>query len=286
MGERSTRALAAAALVLASAPAPAAARDEPLWEAGLGVAVLDFPDYRGSSHSRAYVLPAPYVVYRGDLVRADRNGLRGMIFRSDRLDVNLSLGASLPVSSDENTVRQGMPDLKPTFEIGPSFDYTLVRAPDRRWNLDLRLPIRGAISLESSPRYVGTQLTPNVNLDYHDPFGFDGWNLGLVTGAVFTDSRYNQYFYSVPPAYATAERPAFDARGGFGGAEFIVALSKRFPKFWVGGFARYDALQGAKFIDSPLVTSKHYFAAGIAISWILGESKERVAVDRYGEYLK
>jgi len=280
VGDRVARALAASFVIVSL---PAAAREEPLWEAGMGAAVLDFPDYRGSSHSRAYVLPAPYVVYRGDLVRADRNGLRGMIFNNDRVDVNLSLGASLPVSSKDNDARAGMPDLKPTFEIGPSFDFTLVRAPDRRWNVDLRFPVRGAISLESHPRYVGTQVFPHVNLDYHDPFGFGGWNLGLLGGAVYTDTRYNDYFYSVPEAYATPSRPAFEAKGGYAGSEFIVALSKRYPKFWVGGFARYDALQGAKFVDSPLVTSKHYFAAGIAISWILGESKERVAVDAYGE---
>src|SRR4051812_32171904 len=260
-----------------------AARDEPLWEAGMGAAVLDFPDYRGSNHSRAYVLPAPYVTYRGDLVRADRNGLRGLLFNNDRLDVNLSLGASLPVSSDKNSAREGMPDLKPTFEIGPSFDLTLFRAPDRRWNVEFRMPIRGAISLEASPRYVGTQFTPNLNLDYHDPLDFKGWNLGVLGGAVFTDNRYNEYFYSVPPAYATPARPAFESKGGYGGTEFIVALSRRFPNYWVGGFARYDRLDGAKFVDSPLVTSKHYFAAGIAISWIFGESKQRVAVDAYGE---
>ena len=65
----------------------------------------------------------------------------------------------------------------------------------------------------------------------------------------------------------------------YGGMQFIVALSKRFPSFWVGGFARYDTLHGAAYDESPLVTSKRYAAAGFAIAWILGESKERVAVD-------
>ena len=62
-----------------------------------------------------------------------------------------------------------------------------------------------------------------------------------------------------------------------------MALSKRFPKFWVGGFARYDSLRGAAFEESPLVTSKRYVATGFAISWILGESRERVAVDAFGQ---
>ena len=77
------------------------ARDEPLWEAGAGLSVFHFPDYRGSSHERNYFLPLPYVVYRGDVVKADREGLRGKIARTDWLDLNLSLGASLPVHSED-----------------------------------------------------------------------------------------------------------------------------------------------------------------------------------------
>jgi hypothetical protein len=68
--------------------------------------------------------------------------------------------------------------------------------------------------------------------------------------------------------------------------QFIAALSKRFPKFWVGGFARYDTLAGAVFEQSPLVTSKHYFAAGIAFAWIARESPQRVQTNELGEPLK
>ena len=65
--------------------------------------------------------------------------------------------------------------------------------------------------------------------------------------------------------------------------QFIVALSKRFDRFWVGGFARYDTLKNAAFEESPLVTSKRYVAAGFGISWIFKESSQRVAVNRFGD---
>jgi hypothetical protein len=58
--------------------------------------------------------------------------------------------------------------------------------------------------------------------------------------------------------------------------QFLVAVSKRFPRYWIGGFARYDTLRGAVFESSPLATSKKYVAAGIAISWIVAESSQRV----------
>ena len=279
------RAILATAMVLASLPA--AAGEEPLWEAGLGVAAIRFPDYRGSSQARTYGFPAPYFVYRGDFFKADRNGVRGTFFKDERVDLNLSVGASLPVDSSKNEAREGMPDLKPSVELGPSLDLTLWLSEDGRRKLDVRFPIRAAFTVESSPRFIGGQFFPNVNLDVHAPFGVPGWNLGMLAGPVFTDGRYNRYFYEVAPEFATPTRSAFAGPGGgYAGMEFIVALSKRFPSYWIGAFARYDTLKGAVFESSPLVTSKHYAAGGIAISWILGESKERVPVDEFGEAKK
>lgn len=271
---------------MAIVPATACARDEPLWEAGIGVAALHFPDYRGSSQSRTYAFPAPYFVYRGDFLKADRYGLRAVFLNTDWIDLNVSAGASFPVRSSDNRAREGMPDLKPSVELGPSLALTMWRSAERRMKLDVRLPVRGAMTVESSPRFIGGQFFPHVNLDVHDAAGFAGWNLGLVAGAVYTDSRYNRYFYAVPAAYATASRPAYEPGSGYAGMQFLAALSKRFPGYWIGGFARYDILRGAAFEASPLVTSKRYFAAGLGISWILGESSRRVSVGEFGDERK
>jgi outer membrane protein len=276
-------AFALAAMTIACS---ASARDEPLWEAGIGVAGVHFPDYRGSSHARNYALPAPYFIYRGDFLKADRYGLRAMFFKSDRLDLNLSVGASLPVRSEDNPVRAGMPDLKPSLEIGPSLTATVWRADDARMKLDARIPLRAAMTLESHPRFIGGQVYPHLNLDVHDPMGFSGWNLGLAAGPLFTDRRYNRYFYDVETRYATATRPAYTASGGYAGTQFLAALSKRFPHFWVGGFIRYDSLRSAVFESSPLVTSKRYVAGGFGVSWIFGESSQRVEVQPFGDERK
>jgi len=277
-GPRAAAGLLAVA-ALACAGATAREREEPLWEAGAGIAALHLPDYRGSSHSRGYALPVPYFIYHGDFLKSDRHGVRGVLFASDRVDFNLSLGASLPVDSSQSEVREGMPDLRPSIELGPKIDLTLWRTDDRRVKLDLRLPLRGAVTLESHPRYIGAQFFPHLNLDVEDVGGLAGWNLGILAGPVYTDRRNNQYFYSVTPEQATASRPAYEAGGGYGGAQFIVALSKRYRQFWVGGYLRYDTLAGATFADSPLVTSNRYAAGGIGLSWIFSESSKRVLVD-------
>jgi outer membrane scaffolding protein for murein synthesis (MipA/OmpV family) len=278
--------LAAAAVLAAAHAVPAAAGEEPLWEAGVGLTALDFPDYRGSSHSRGYLLPFPYLIYRGQFLRQDRRGLRGVFLENERLDLNLSVGASLPVDSSKNAAREGMPNLRPTVEFGPSLDVALWEAQSGRARIELRMPVRATVTVESHPRFIGGQFSPHLNLDLVDPAGQAGWNLGLLAGPVFTDGRYNRYFYEVQDAFATPSRPAYTTGGGYGGMQFIAALSKRFPKFWVGGFARYDTLAGAVFEQSPLVTSKRYFAAGIAFAWIARESPQRVQTNELGEPLK
>jgi outer membrane scaffolding protein for murein synthesis (MipA/OmpV family) len=271
------RQLTLVALLLAGFSAGhACAAEKPLWELGLGMSALSFPDYRGSDESSLYAIPFPYVVYRGTFLKADRNGIRGTFFDSDRIELNVSVGASLPVKSDDNQARQGMPDLQPTVEIGPSLDLHLWRTHDRRATLDLRLPVRTAVTVQDWMHDIGWVFSPRLNLDIVDVGGLAGWNMGLLAGPMVGSERNHDYFYSVAPQYATANRPAFDAKGGYAGSQFLMSVSKRYPKYWLGAFARWDSLKGAAFADSPLVRSENYFAAGVGIAWILGESSTRV----------
>ncbi len=273
---RHTGQVTLAALVFACLSAAAAASEKPLWELGIGVTGLYFPDYPGSNQSSPYVLPFPYFVYRGEIIKADRHGLRGVFFDTDRIELNLSLGASLPVRSDDNRARQGMPDLQPTVELGPSIDIHLWRTANRRYQLDLRLPVRMAVTASGGVDDIGWVFSPRLNLDIVDVAGLPGWNLGLLTGPMYGSERNHDYFYSVAPQYATADRPAYDAEGGYAGSQFLMAVSKRYPKYWLGAFARWDTLKGAAFADSPLVEQEYSFSAGIGIAWILGESSTRV----------
>lgn len=270
------RCLSLAALLFACCVGHAAAAEKPLWELGAGISALSLPDYRGSDQSSLYAIPFPYLVYRGEFLKADRHGIRGTFFGSDRIELDLSLGASLPVNSDDNRARQGMPDLQPTVELGPSLDFNLWRTPDRLTRLDLRLPVRTAVTVKEGMRDIGWVFSPRLNLDITDVAGIPGWNMGLLAGPMVGSERNHAYFYSVAPQYATASRPAFDAKGGYAGSQFMMTMSKRYPKYWLGAFVRWDSLKGAVFADSPLVKREDYFAAGVGIAWILGESSTRV----------
>ena len=269
----------AALLALCLSVQAAAAAELPLWELGAGIGAFALPDYRGSDEGRGYLLPVPYVVYRGKFLKADRHGIRGTLFDSDRLDLNLSVAASLPVDSTRNAARAGMPDLEPSIELGPSLEISLWRSADRRDQLALRLPLRAAITLEGSPQAIGWVATPHLNLDLAGRGALQGWNLGLLAGPVYGTRRQHQYFYGVAPQFATPERPAYEAPGGYAGLQFIAAASRRFPRFWLGAFVRADTLRGAAFEASPLVRRDSYIAAGAAIAWLFDESERRVQAE-------
>lgn len=260
-------------VLLALATASANAEQKPLWEFGLGVGALMFDDYRGSDETNFYPVPVPYLVYRGKILKADRDGLRGLLFDRRYVELNVSVNATTPVDSDGNEARRGMPDLHSTLELGPSFEWHAWQSKDGRVKLDLRFPVRVPITVEASPRNVGWIFSPRLNVDFLDVAGYQGWDLGVSVGPMYADRKYHDYFYSVLPRYATAARPAYEADGGYSGSHIILALSKRFADYWVGGFVRYDSLSGAAFEDSPLVKTRSSLFAGVGIAWMIRESK-------------
>ena len=251
---------------------------KPQWEAGAGFAAIDFPMYRGSNERRFYLLPVPYFVYRGDTVQINRERVRGLIFKRDRVEMDISVNGTVPAKGA--IARQGMPDLDPTLEVGPSLNVHLYHSEDRKTGLDVRMPVRGAVASDfKHVQPVGWLFQPQLDADFLD-VGHSGWNIGLVGGLVFSDQRYNQYFYNVAPQYATATRPAYSVGGGYAGTQCILTVSKRRRDGrWTGAFMKWDNLNGAVFADSPLVKTRQYFTMGFAVTWTLDKSDKMVEVN-------
>jgi outer membrane scaffolding protein for murein synthesis (MipA/OmpV family) len=251
--------------------------ERPLWELGLGIGYTRFPDYPGSDQSSNYVLPLPYVIYRGQRLRADRNGARALLLSTEYVDLDVSVAATLPASSNDNRARRGMPDLRPTVEVGPNVRVGLLRTLDRRAQLELQLPLREALTVEASPRAIGMTFSPNLNLDLNHVFG--DWHANVLGGPVFADRHYNRYFYAVDEAYVAPGRPAYDAPGGYAGWRVQGSMSRRIGRAWVGAFLRHENLNGAVFLGSPLVRRRNTFAFGFGVSWVFATSSQMVATD-------
>jgi MipA family protein len=264
------------ALVLVLAATPAAAADLPLWEAGAGVAVLALPDYRGSDEGRGYVLPLPYFVYRGEFFKADRHGIRGRLFDTERAELDVSFFASLPVNSSDNVARAGMPDLEPSVEAGPLLKLRLWAGRGgaaRAARAAARGVHRGILA---AIHRLGRHAAPESR-----PAGrgaLAGWNFGLLAGPVYGDRRQHEYYYGVAPG-SPRRAPGLRGAGGYGGFQFLASASRRFARTWVGAFVRADTLRGAVFEASPLVKRDSYFAAGVGISWVIDVSSRRVQAE-------
>jgi MipA family protein len=265
-------------LALAMAPCAAHAELLPLWEAGIGHAVIDFPDYPGADQRTTSPLPLPYFVYRGEKLKVGREGIRGLFFESDRVELDFSGNASIPVKSTHNQARQGMPDLDPTFQIGPTLNFTLHRDEQRK--LQLRLPVRAVVASDfTHATGAGFVFEPELVLDLSKLALAPGWRFGIGVGPLFADRRYHAYYYDVDPQFATPQRPAYRAPAGYDGMQLLLSTSRRFNNWWVGAFVRYQSLDGAVFRDSPLVKQRYALSGGFGVAWVFARSGKLVEAD-------
>ena len=77
----------------------------PLWELGAGIGGLTLPDYRGSDEQRNLLFPIPYLIYRGEILKVDRERIRGLLVKTETVELNFSLNGSPPVKSNNNKAR-------------------------------------------------------------------------------------------------------------------------------------------------------------------------------------
>lgn len=241
--------------------------DKPVWSLGLGVVAMRLPDYRGSDESRNLVLPFPAIYYRGPRVQATREGIRAELFEGSRFELDLSLAGSLPVRSEGNRARAGMPDLDPTVEFGPSLNAWLWRSEAGDSELSLRLPLRAAMNVDRDGLHMrGWQFGPRLHWHTRALPGLDGWRIGVSGGPLWGSRRWHAYFYEVAPLYVRTDRPAYAAHGGYAGLQATLSASRSFGAWNVFGFVRADSLSGAVFEDSPLVKRRSNAAVGFGVS--------------------
>ncbi len=262
-------------------PKAAISAEKPAWELGVGFAALLLPDYRGSNEYRFYPLPYPYFIYRGDVLKVDQHNISGRIFKTDRILLDVSFYGYVPVKASNNTAREGMPDLDPTFEIGPAIIINLLENKEDKYKLNLTLPVRAVFSTNfSSISREGWVFSPRINFEKDDVIPQTGLNLGISAGPMFADRGYHEYFYTVDPAFATTSRPAYSAGGGYSGSTLSIGLDKAYEQFIFGTFVSTDFLEGAVFENSPLVKRSTSFMTGITFTWVFFKSAKTVAVDK------
>lgn len=250
--------------------------ERPLWEVGLFGGAAQLPHYRGSDEYSTYVLPLPYLIYRGEIIRANRDGVKGIFWSNDRIETSLSFTGSPPADKD-NKAREGMPELGAILEVGPGLKVFLSQK-DNPNPLYLKAGVRVAISVDTDDYDVAYQgIRGNIKLIYMNRTQLkdQGIIFGVNAGVDFANREYNDYIYSVDPVYATPTRPAYSADGGYTGFSLSANAVKKLNDRWsVGAYYRWDNISGTSYADSPLVKTENNHILGVAIICKLFKSEE------------
>jgi len=266
-------------MLMTGAAGNVSAYELPLWEFGLGAGVLNAPTYRGSKTIETVYLPIPYLTYRGDFLKVDREGVRGEFFESDRLRLDISLAGNIPVPKSSKSARAGMPSLDPLGEIGPELEINLWKSNDQdETGVWFKIPYRLVFSVGNPIlEYQGWSFSPYINYTLNMRQSPTLLRYSLSAGPIVANRKYHQYFYEVDPEYQTVERPVYEATAGYSGSRVTLTITSNTKNYFLGAFARYDNLHGAVFEDSPLVETKSYFVYGIAFAWIFSSSTSFVS---------
>ncbi|MBE1298544.1 MAG: MipA/OmpV family protein [Alteromonadaceae bacterium] len=253
---------------------------QPLWEYGVGGGLIEVPNYPASSERNFIALALPYFIYRGDILRIGGGNARAVVSEVQDLEIDVSVGGAFSADSEDNSARDGMPDLDFLFELGPRVNYR-VRDFDfeggGHGRLNLIVPVRGVFSTDfKGVEGRGYVFQPQISYQQRGVLS-DDTGLSVSLSAVFATEKLHDYFYQVDQTYATATRPEFDASGGYLGTELSAGLS--FPlmeniRGFAGGTVRFH--QGAENEDSPLFEDDVTYSVGVGFVWRLGTS-DRVA---------
>lgn len=250
-------------------------RNLPLWEIGVGAAAISTPSYPGSDERESRLLVFPNIVYRGEILRADRSGIAARVFRSDRAELDIGFAGALPSDSDDVDERAGMPDLGPLVEFGPRLKLRLLELGENR-RLRAEFPLRAVIEARGGLHHRGSTFEPRLAYEMAGERGL--WTLETNLSVVLGDRRINRHFYEVAPQYATAVRPAYAADSGLMATRLGLFGSRRIDEdLRVFGYLRFESYRGAANRDSPLHVKDNGVSGGVGVMWTFKRSSRRAS---------
>lgn len=238
------------------------------WEFGVGLAGITIPHYLGSDEELQLALPLPYGTYEDKKTQIDRDGLNYNLFGVKDLDLSFSVSLGLPVDSEDNKARNGMPDLDTLVEVGPALKYWLFR--DQTHELSIVLPVRSAFAFDD---FAISQegITGSIDLNYTHQI--KDWEFNGTYSVNFGDKKYHSQFYDVANQFVTADRDYFQAQKGVSSHSVSFYINRRWNKFYFGLYARSENLESAVNRNSPLVRKERNLYASVYFGWVFASSK-------------
>ncbi len=238
-------------------PGPPPAQ-QPLWETGIFAIGGSQQAYPGAKQQVRSGLVLPFFIYRGQVVRAEQGGLGVRAARTASTELDIGFSGSFGSAASDNDARRGLPNIGTLVEFGPRLKWKL------GGGFGANLPLRAVFDVNNGFEYRGIAFEPTVA--WGDRAA--GWGYGASLGWVFGDKWLTDTFYGVAPQFATATRPAYEAKAGLITTRLAFNLSRRLSTDWrFFAYARVDSVNGAANQNSPLVDRRTGASAGIGLAW-------------------
>jgi MipA family protein len=248
---------------------------QPLWEVGVGLGGARSPVYIGSNQTTQRILPLPYFIYRGEIFRVDEDGIDAKILSGENYRLEVSLGGSLGGNNDKIKLREGMPKLGPSFEIGPRFTLDLAK-PSKDSLISLNLPLRAVFEINGGLKNRGFIFEPNVRYTKENIGA--GISVVAQAGLLYGNEKIQQHYYGVAPAFATLERPRYTAKAGMLGTRLSLGAFKDVNQnLSLGAFVRFDLSSNAANRDSALHVKNNGVTVGIGGNYTFARSSTLVS---------
>ena len=246
----------------------------PLWEIGAVGLTAAQSAYPGSSETVSLALAVPYVIYRGEYFRLDRDSAGFRAIHRPDFELDIGFSGSLGSRANDTVARQGMDDLGTLIEFGPRMRWNLsaTSAPGQ-WRFEL--PLRGVFDLSNSAAYRGMVLEPELKYSYRAK---EGWTWGAGISAIAADQSMQSLLYSVTAAQSTASRAAYQAQAGLmavrlsGSMSYPLSSDTRLLVF-----GRVDSVQGAANQASSLVRQNASTSLGAVLVYTWKQSEARAS---------
>jgi len=247
----------------------------PLWEIGVVAIAAWQPAYPGSDQDFTRVRILPFGIYRGAVLHADGGGIGVRALRTPRWEWDVSGSGSFGSAANKVDARRGMPGIGTLVEIGPAVKVNLGDLVDARREprlTQLEVPVRAVFDVNDGFAHRGWSFEPRLS---HTAWTGRSFTLVVSAGMLFGDRTLNHLYYGVDAPYATAARPAYDARAGLIATRLNASLRHRInPTLRLQYFAQFETVRGAANEASPLVRSRQDAGVGVSLIWGVWHSAE------------
>ena len=249
-------------------------KEKPIYELGAGTIGLSVPNYPGAKSSTFRTIPFPWVIYRGEFLKADEEGNRLQFLKNDHFEIGFSGGFNFPIDSDDNDARNGMPNTDALIGIGPGLIYRLPTMTNlQRFTFGLGIRSNFAANSNGRLKEHGIIIEPNlrywVKTSRVSPLTlFGSFSLSLA------DQNYHSFFYDVESEYKTTDRDEYKSKAGIvdiaASLGLTVDLSKKASMFTGLTYSNLTLSANKK---SDLVESQHNIGYVIGFAWMFYEKR-------------